>query len=185
MGQGRKRGGRILFGKLVVLGSRRSECGNWGRSALELLHVLSQSKQWARDNQSPRDQRGEYRKELGCNGSWMQSGQPGRMKRASVWSDHYLEEVSLCLGRLCQDSPDPSECFPLSGPPFPRSAGKPELAVKCFALAPPSSWARTRAVMAAHAGCGHPSPFLLCKASESSCTLLEGGSGLTTAGMTV
>lgn len=75
--------------------------------------------------------------------------------------------------------------FPSLDHPSPRSAGKPELAVKCFALAPPSSWACTRAVMAAHADCGHPSPFLLCKASESSCTLLEGGSGLTTAGMTV
>lgn len=100
-------------------------------------------------------------------------------------SHHHLEDVVLCLGGLCQDSPNQSECFPLSGPPFPRSAGKSELAIKCFGLVPPSGWARARAVMAAYAGCGHPSPFLLCKAFESSCTLLEGGSGLTTAGMTV
>jgi hypothetical protein len=41
-------------------------------------------------------------------------------------------------------------------------------------------------VMAAYVGgCGYLFPFLLCKAFESSHTLLEGGSGLTTAGMTV
>lgn len=131
---------------------------------------------------SPRGQLGGCKEQLGCSGCWVQRGQSARTRKALVWCHHHLE-VSLCLGGLCQDRPGKSEpVFPSPDCPppgqlvtqsWPSSAvGRPLLA-----LGPGPG-----REMAAHAGgCSYPLPSCW----ESSRTLLEGGSGLTTAGMTV
>lgn len=122
----------------------------------------------------PRDEPGEYKGD----------GFPRRAHRDPVQTSHHPPGVALSLGGLCHHAPALSECFPLIWTTSPSSVGKPEQATKGFGQALPSS--RPGWVTATHtSGCGHPSPFMLCRASDSPRTPSEGGSGLTTAGMPV
>lgn len=81
---------------------RRSECGNRGRSALELLHVLRQDEQWERDDQ------------VSQRPAWLVQGRAQMQQELDTEWPAREDEEGLCVespspGGLCQDSPDQSE----------------------------------------------------------------------------
>ena len=126
---------------------------------------------------SPRGQLGGCKEQLGCSGCWVQRGQSARTRKALVWCHHHLE-VSLCLGGLCQDRPGKSESV------FPSPDCPPPGQLVTQSCGPATPGPGPGAGMGAGSACWWLQlPLPSC--GGSSRTLLEGGSGLTTAGMTV